>query len=263
MNDYYSTLGVERNATADEIKRAYRRLASQHHPDKGGNKEQFQKIQQAYDTLGDDQKRAHYDNPQPQFGGQGFPGGFHFNFSSGGFNFGDIFEQFNRQHAQQRSMVRMSLWVRLYDVAVGGKRPVSVATPAGASTIEIDIPQGINDGDTIRYPGLAPGGGDLAIQFRIHPDGHWGRDGLDLIMEESISVWDLIIGTDLEVTDITGKRLSIKVPPQTQPRSILRLRGHGLRTQQGQAGDLLVKVSATIPTAIHPDLIESIKKYRD
>jgi DnaJ-class molecular chaperone len=263
MTDYYSTLGVGKTATQDEIKRAYRKLASQHHPDKGGSKEEFQRVQQAYDTLGNDQKRSQYDNPAQQFSNAGFPGGFHFNFGPGGFNFSDVFGQFQQQHAQQRSMVRMSLWVRLHDIAVGGRRPISVATTSGASAIEIDIPMGINDGDTIRYPGLAPGGGDLAIQFRIHPDPRWSRDGLDLIVEESISIWDLVLGTDLNITDITGKSLAIKVPAETQPRTILRLRGHGLRTSQGRAGDLLVKVSANMPAKIHPDLIEAIKKYRD
>lgn len=268
MTDHYSTLGVTKSATADEIKRAYRRLASQHHPDKGGNKEQFQQIQQAYDVLGDDQKRAQYDNPNPfsNMNNNGFPGGFHFNFGPGGFNFSDMFEMFGQRggpnQEYQRRMTRMSLWIRLYDVATGGRRPVSVATPQGTATIEIDIPLGVQDGDTVKYSGLAPGGGDLAIQFRIHPDSHWSRDGLDLITEQNILIWDLILGTDLEITDITGKKLSVKVLPQTQPRSILRLRGHGLRTQQGQAGDLLVKVSTDMPNTIHPELIEAIKKYR-
>lgn len=263
MKDYYSILGVNRSASSDEIKQAYRRLASQHHPDKGGSKEEFQRVQEAYETLGNEQKRSQYDNPQPQFNQGGFPGGFHFNFGPGGFNFGDIFDQFHRQHAQQRSMVRMSLWVRLYDVATGGRRPVSIATPQGTSTIEIEIPLGVNDGDTVRYAGLAPGGGDLAIQFRIHPDPRWSRDGLDIVIDETISIWDLVLGTDLSITDIVGKNLTVKVPPQTQPRSILRLRGHGLKTASGAVGDLLVKISVKLPHNIHPDLIEAIKKYRD
>ena len=265
MSDHYTTLGINKTATTDEIKRAYRRLASQHHPDKGGSKEEFQRIQQAYDVLGDDHKRAQYDNPGPQFGG--FPGGFHFNFGGPGFNFNDVFEMFGQRRGPnqefQRRMVRMSLWIRLYDAAVGGRRPVSVATPQGTSTIEIDIPLGVNDGDTVKYSELAPGGGDLAIQFRIHPDATWARDGLNLITEKTISIWDLILGSDLEVTDITGKALSVRVPPKTQPQSILRLRAHGLRNAQGSAGDLLVKVVAAIPEYINSELIEAIKNHRD
>ena len=265
MSDYYSTLGVGRDASLDEIKRAYRRAASQHHPDKGGSKEQFQKIQEAYDTLGDEQKRAQYDNPGSQFGPggvHGFPGGFHFNFGPGGFNFNDIFGQFHRQHQQQRSMMRMSLWIRLHDVAVGGRRPVSVASPQGTATVEIEIPQGINDGDTIRYHGIAPGGHDLAVQFRIHPDPYWQRDGLNLIKDANISVWDLILGKQHEFSDITGQDLTVTIPPRTQPRTMLRVRGRGLRDGQGQAGDLLIRVNAQIPDVIDPEIIAAIQKHR-
>jgi len=94
MTDYYAALGVPRTATADEIKKAFRRLASQHHPDKGGDTQKFQAIQQAYATLGDEHKRAEYDNPRPQFSGfQGHPGGVNIN---------DIFGQmFGQQFGQQ------------------------------------------------------------------------------------------------------------------------------------------------------------------
>jgi DnaJ-class molecular chaperone len=266
MSDHYSTLGIERGASADEIKRAYRRMASQHHPDKGGDKNQFQAVEEAYRTLSDDQKRAAYDNPNP-FNGQqpgGFPGGFHFNFGGGpsGFPFGDVFGMFNQHAQQQRRMTRMSLWVSLRDIATGGRRPVSIATPQGTGVVEIEIPLGIMDGDTVRYENIAPGGGDLAVQFRIHPDAEWERNGLDLIIDRSISVWDLILGADLSIQNITGQTLTLVVPPRTHPRTMLRLRGHGLRNGQGQIGDMLVRVMAHIPDSIHPDLVEAIKKHR-
>lgn len=266
MSDYYSTLGVDRGASADEIKRAYRRMASQHHPDKGGDKNKFQAIEEAYRTLSDDQKRAAYDNPNPFGGpqGSGFPGGFHFNFNAGpgGFPFGDVFGMFNQHAQQQRRMTRMSLWVSLRDIATGGRRPVSIATPQGTGVVEIDIPLGINDGDTIRYPNIAPGGGDLAVQFRIHPDPAWERNGLDLCTDCAVSVWDLILGTDLQIQNIQGQNLTLVVPPRTHPRTQLRLRGHGLKNAAGQVGDLLVRIAANIPDHIHPDLIEAIKKHR-
>ena len=264
MSDHYSTLGINRGASADEIKRAYRKMASQHHPDKGGDKGKFQAVEEAYRTLSDDQQRAAYDNPNP-FGqqGGGFPGGFHFNFGGGGSPFGDIFGMFNQHHQQQqRSMMRMSLWVTLQDVAQGGRRPVSVATPQGTGVVEIEIPVGINDGDTIRYHSIAPGGGDLIVQFRVHPDPNWERNGLDLITELSISVWDLILGADITVRNIVGKELVLVVPARTQPRTQLRLRGHGLRNNQGQVGDLLVRVVAQLPDTIHPDLVAAIQKHR-
>ena len=209
MTDHYATLGVARTASADEIKRAFRKLASQHHPDKGGDTARFQQIQAAYDVLGDAAKRQQYDNPQP-FGGQNPFGqhGFNFDFSSGpgGFNFQDIFSAFNQhayQQPQRRGHVRMSLWIRLSDVAQGGRRPVAL----GNHTVEIDIPLGINDGDNVQYGGIAPGGADLVVQFRIHPEPNWSRDGLNLITEIAVPVWDLILGGEFTITDIQGNQL--------------------------------------------------------
>ena len=153
MPDHYATLGVARTATVDEIKKAFRKLASQHHPDKGGDTKKFQEIQAAYDTLGDSAKRQQYDNPAPQFAGM--PGGAQF-------NMGDIFSQmfgggmghgFQGQHPRRNHM-RMSLWITLKDVATGGHRQVAVGSTQGQSTIEIDIPLGINDGDMVQYLSL-------------------------------------------------------------------------------------------------------------
>jgi DnaJ-class molecular chaperone len=158
MTDHYAALGVPRTATQDEIKRAFRSLASKHHPDKGGDTKKFQEIQAAYAVLGDAQQRADYDNPRPQFSG----------FGGGGaqFNMHDIFSQmfggqspFGQQ--PRRNHVRMSLWITLLDVARGGRRPVALGTQAGTSTVEIEIPQGINDGDNVQYPGIAPGGQEI------------------------------------------------------------------------------------------------------
>ena len=144
MSDHYATLGVPRTATPDEIKRAFRRLASQHHPDKGGDTRKFQEIQAAYDTLGDAVKRADYDNPRPQF--SGFPGGAQFNMND---IFGQMFGQGFGQQRRQPNFVRMTLWIRLHDVAQGGNRPVAIGTAQGQQTIEVEIPLGINDGDSV------------------------------------------------------------------------------------------------------------------
>ena len=264
MSNYYSTLGVDRNASAEEIKRAYRKMAGKHHPDRGGDTVKFQEIEEAYRTLGDDQKRAAYDNPSPFEAGQsnGFPNGFHFNFGPGGFAFNDIFGMFNQHQQRQQSMMRMSLWIRLYDVAVGGPRAVSIATTNGSTTVEIEIPTAINDGDNVRYPGIAPGGQDLIIQFRIHPDPHWQRQDLDLISGLTVSVWDLILGADIPFTDITGAKLLATVPPRTQPKAMLRLRGKGLRDKNGRAGDILLRIDAVIPDSIDPELIAAVAKHR-
>jgi curved DNA-binding protein len=256
MLDHYATLGVSRTASQDEIKRAFRKLASQHHPDKGGDTAKFQAIQAAYDTLGDAGKRAAYDNPAPQF--SGFPGGAQFN------SMHDIFSMFGQGFPgqQRRNHVRMSLWVTLRDVATGGRRPVSINTGQGQSTVEIEIPLGLNDNDSIQYAGLAPGGQDLVITFRIQPDGVWQRSALNLATEQTVSVWDLILGGDLVVRSITGESLTVTIPVNTQPGTVLRLRAQGLRDQQGRRGDIHVKLAARIPQPVPPELIAAIQQHR-
>ena len=172
MTNHYQTLGVNRDATTDQIKRAYRRLASQHHPDKGGDKAKFQEIQSAYAILGDDQNRAEYNNPMR--GNNGF------NFQTNGagpFNFESIFDifgaKFQHPHQQQRRAQHavMTLWITLRDVASGGNRSISVGTHQGTMTVEIEIPLGINDGDSVQYSGIGPGGIDLVCNFLSNTPG--------------------------------------------------------------------------------------------
>lgn len=258
MKNLYQTLGVERTATADEIKRAYRRLAGQHHPDKGGDTRLFQEIQAAYDVLGDPQRRAEYDNPHMggMHFGPGFAGGQPFNFDTIFDIFGTRF-QHNPFH-QQRMQARMTLWVTLADIAQGGRKTVSVGTQSGTQTVEIEIPEGIEDGTTIQYAGLAPGGGDLIIQYRIHAHPGWQRQGLNLMTEQTINIWNCVLGGELLMRDLLGSQLTVTVPPRTQPGTVMRLRGRGLR-QKNNVGDILVRINAMIPDHIDDELIELIK----
>jgi DnaJ-class molecular chaperone len=261
MTDYYAALGVPKTATADDIKRAFRKLASQHHPDKGGDTQKFQAIQEAYATLGDEQKRAEYDNPRPQFSGfQGHPGGVNINDI-----FGQMFgQQFGQQHQHpRRSHVRMTLWISLLDVATGGKRTVSLGTQAGVSAVEIEIPLGINDGDNVQYEGIGPGGSDLVVQFKVSPDRKWQRDGLNLTQEVRIDIWNLILGGDLTIDTLSGKTLSTQVPARTQPGTVLRLKAQGLRDRAGRTGDIMVRVQAQIPENIPSEIINAIQKHQE
>lgn len=253
MSDYYSDLGVERGASADEIKAAYRKLAMQHHPDRGGDQAQFQKIQEAYATLSDDQKRAHYDNPMnQQFGGMPFE--HHFGQQ---FNFNDIFNMFGTRF-HQPSYARMTLWINLVDVAKGGSRTVGIGTQTGTVTVEIDLPAGLEDGDNVQYRGLAPGGQDLVVTFRIHPDPRWQRNGADLTTDLSATFWQLVAGDTMHMQDIEGNKLEIVVPPRTQPGTLLRVRGRGLVGKNGQRGDMLVRMGGRIPPVVSPELLAAI-----
>ena len=265
MSDYYQTLGVQRNATPDEIKKAYRKLAGQHHPDKdGGDKHKFQEIQKAYEALSDPNKRAQYDNPMPQ--------GFHFEFGGdgAGFDFNNIFSMFGQQfrggpqpgRGPRQQFTRMSLWVTLQDIASGGKRAVNVGTQHGTSTIEIEIPLGINDGDNVQYAGIGPGGTDLIVNFRIHNNPKWQRNGLNLTTDHQVSIWDCLVGGETEIRDILNNPISITIPPCSQPGGLLRLKGRGLAPRQGTPGDLLVRLQAKMPSSIDPELAELIKQQQ-
>lgn len=256
--NYYDVLGVAKTATADEIKRAYRRLASQHHPDKGGDTAKFQQIEEAYSTLSNTNKKAEYDDPNSFFGKHS-----NSSWQQAGtqFNFNDIFQMFGTQFtSQSRSHARMSLWIGLQDVATPGKRLISVGTAAGTQAIEIEIPNGIGDGDHVQYSGLAPGGQDLVVTFRIRPDPDWQRQESNLTTTLTVTVWQLIAGADVPIVDIRGQKLMLTVPAMTQPGTLLRIKGRGLPDRAGNTGDMLMRMDTRIPQKISPDLIIAIQK---
>lgn len=262
MKDYYKTLGVDRTATPDQLKQSYRRLASQHHPDKGGDTAQFQEIQEAYATLSDEAKRSMYDR-----GGNPSNTQFH---TGPGFDFDAIFNIFGADlRGQRRQSPRMELWISLEDVAAGGSRTVSMQVNGTVTNAEINIPPGIQNSDTVRYPGLAPGGQDLIIVYRIKPHATWQTDGINIVTEHVVDIWDLVLGTNIKIRDLLGKELLLTVPPETQPGSLLRARGLGLPARQlpgdriqNHKGDLLVRIKGKISTPVDQNIIEAIRKSR-
>ncbi len=256
MKDHYQTLGVERTATGEEIKRVYRRLASQHHPDKGGDKERFQEIQQAYAVLSDPAQRQQYDNPGIRINVGSNP---HFNFDSIFDMFGARFQE---QH-RQRMATRMQLWIGLRDVAQGGRRAVSVATHQGQVNIELEIPQGVEEGDSVRYQGLAPGGSDLIVTFRLRPEPGWTRQDDTVTQDVTVPIWDLILGAEIRVNTLRDAEIIVTVPAMTQPGTAMRIRGHGLRRRGASAsGDMLVRLHAVLPDHITPELQDRIRAER-
>jgi DnaJ-class molecular chaperone len=263
VKDYYQILGVPRNASEDDIKRAFRKQAMQHHPDRGGDQNRFQEINEAYATLSDPKRRAEYDNPRPQFGPQ-------FGGMPGGFNMDEIFNMFgvNMRQGRQGQNPRIALWVTLEDAARGGPRMISLQLGNSVNNVEIDIPVGIGDGDTIRYPRLSPDGNDLVVTYRFKPDPKWQRDQQNITTERVVELWDLILGCEIPVTDLTGATLMLHIPPRTQPGSLLRLKGRGLPASTlpgragGRPGDLFVRVQAQIPTVIDDGILSAIRKAK-
>ena len=261
MIDHYSTLGVGKTANADDIKKAYRKLAGKHHPDKGGDTSTFQKIEEAYRILSDPQQRQQYDNPMPQGNPfQGFPGG-GFQFNMNGFNmdemFGQMFRQHN-QHHQQQNTYRTSYWITLEQAYKGGEEMLKLQTPTGLHMVKVNIPKGVPDGGQVRYEKVVDSS-DLIVEYRIHNHLKYERKGNDLHYNHSISVLDLIVGATFQFTTIGGKTLDVTVQPKTQPFMHLKLAGHGMPMQgTNMAGDQIILLKPFIPDNIDSRITDSI-----
>jgi curved DNA-binding protein len=263
--DHYNTLGVAKTATPDEIKKAYRKLASQHHPDKGGDTAMFQKVEEAYRILSDPQKRQEYDNPMPQFNGG--PGGFSFN--ANGFDFGDIIGQMfgqQRQHPHQprQQVYRTSIDIDLTQAYYGGKHHIQLQTPTGNKMIEIDIPIGCENGSQVRVNEVIPNA-TLVVEFRIRKHLKYDRIGNDLICNQQISVLDLIAGGTFEFDTLGGKTLEVTIKPKTQPYMQVKLSGHGMPIygRPNVFGDQIILLKPYIPDTIDQSIIDSINKFKN
>lgn len=260
--DYYSVLGVDRSASQDDIKKAYRKLAMKHHPDRGGDNQHFQEISEAYNVLSDPQKRQQYDNPpQGNFGGFGFGGDPH--------DINDIFSQIFGHHRrgnpfqqQQEPVYRTRVAVSLQEAYRGEQKVLQMQTPEGNKVITINIPKGVQSGDKLRYNNII-GNATLVVEFIVTPDLRFDRKGWDLYANISVSVLDLIAGTKTKFTTINGKTLEVKVPPQTQPYMQLKIAGAGMPRPDGSFGDQILLIKPYVPDNISEELLECIKRNQD
>jgi curved DNA-binding protein len=257
--DFYQILGVSKTATSDEIKQAYRRLASRHHPDKsGGDTATFQRIEEAYRILSNSETRAQYDNPTSQF--TGFPGGFHFDIN-GSNPFEDLLNQFTRHHQQQRQRAySLDVFVNLEQIAAGTTEVIQIQTETGPKNLQIKIPKGIEDGQRIRYDNLMPDG-PLIINFRIRAHKTFQRRGLDLWSDISINVFDLILGTTIEIPTIYGNTLEVNIKPGTKSGSSLRISNYGLESSN-RHGDQFLLINCHIPDTISDNLKTALEQER-
>ena len=165
------------------------------------------------------------------------------------------------QQEQRRATANLQLWITLADLARPGPKVIAVSSPHGQSQIEIQIPPGLNDGDAIRYPKIAPGQQDLVITYRIRPDTAWQRDGAHVITERAVDVWQAILGGEITVHTLRDAEIAVRIPPRTQNGTMLRVRGHGLpQRNTGIPGDMLVRVQLRLPDHIPDDLLAQIQQ---
>ena len=268
--DYYQILGVERTANQEDIKKAYRKLAMKHHPDRGGSQADFQKIQEAYSILSDPEKKQHYDNPQQSF--QGPPPGFEDIFRS--FNFGggvNLDEIFRRQQNVRNRNLNLQTTISLEEAFEGKEIVANIQLPGGKDhIINVKIPPGIQDNMTLRLRGIgdntfsnAPPG-DVHLTVNVSPHQEFQRSGDDLLKEIQISAFDAMLGTNVIVTTLEKKTLNVSIAPGTQPGNMLRIHGHGMPNVKDSRfrGQLLLSVKVSIPH-LTEEQKEIVKKLRN
>ena len=283
MANYYDILGVPRNASEKDVKNAFKKKAMQYHPDRGGNEEQFKQINEAYDVLKDPKKKSQYDqfgtaNPQHR------PQGHEYHFHGGNINIEEIFNSFftegNEGHPffgrgfqrPRNQNVTIAADIDLEDVVHGKKLIASYRLPNGQEqTANIDIPPGVRHGDTINFRGMGgneyfPGRpqGDLHVKIRIKRHPIYDVDGLDLYITKSVDLFDLILGTNVNVDTIHGKKLNVTVPAGTNPGTTYSIHEQGLPDHRtGAIGRLFVKVNGTTPKVNNEKHRERLRKIQN
>jgi DnaJ-class molecular chaperone len=288
MKNYYDILGVDEKATSAEITKAFKDLAKQHHPDRGGDKDRFQEINEAHDTLKNSQKRHDYDTMRkfgsPRQGGgehpffnedifgdffSGFGGdnsGFRFNFTG---RDGDerIFRNVRNQPRGNRNVqVRMAISIK--EAMMNNEKTISYKLPSGREEFAtVKIPAGVQHGVTFKFSGMGDDSiknmprGDLMVVMSVLDSDGFTRKGNDLYTDKTIDCFQAVRGHEFNLKLLEDKVIKVKVPAGTQPGTLLTMKGLGMPVHKtlNIRGNLYVKIHILIPQLSAQDL----KKIKD
>ena len=296
--DYYKILGVERKASADDIRSAYRKLAMQYHPDKNpGDKkaeDKFKEINEAYQVLSDEQKRARYDQLGSAYSdfrtGGGRPGDFRWDdwfqqqqggqqrgygnaeepFTGGNFSdfFRSIFGEAVRNSARNQSMQQQQAYQQEVQISFqeAYEGTLRQFQSSSGKKLQVRIPAGVKTGSKVRVAGAGPEGLDLYLVVNITDEDKFERDGYDLTTTSTLSVFTLILGGETEVETPAGK-VKLTIPAGTQIDQVFRLGGRGMPHLKDPKtkGDLYVKLKVQIPKHLsskQKELLEEVSKIK-
>lgn len=273
--DFYQTLGVAESANQDDIKKAYRKLATQHHPDKGGDTAKFQSIAQAYDTLGDENKRAQYDAQRKGMGGDG-----NFHFTSGDINdlfgqmfggqnpFGNAFRQTRTQQVRRKNRdLNIRVKISFKQSYLGAELEATYQTPSGRKeNVIIKVPEGIQSGQTIRYQSLGDDSdpnlprGDLNVTVMVEHSQAYERKGDDLLVYVTINPIEAMIGCTKSVENLDETQLNIIIRPGVQHGTEYVTKGLGFKNLKGVRGNLVTVIGIEIPSVTDSKLKEKLEQ---
>jgi molecular chaperone DnaJ len=281
--DFYKILGIGKSATGDEIKKKYRSLARELHPDKTKGdtamEEKFKAVSEAYDILSDGKKRAEYDQARDMFerggmrapqGGQNFQGG-DFSDIFGGGNPQDIFANLfgggGRRGPRKGQDLQTEATITFKEAAFGTTLELRLSADGGPSqTISARVPAGVNDGAKIRVKGKGSKGeagpGDLFILLHVKPHAIFSRKGENIALTVPVTFTEATLGGDIKVPTLAGDEVTLRIAPGTSNGRVLRVKGRGI-TKGTTVGDLLVTIEVQVPQRVEGEALEALKKYAE
>jgi len=261
--DYYKILEVDRSADQDTIKKAYKKKAMKHHPDKGGDEAQFKKINEAFQVLSDPTKKQNYDTTGSA-DGEAFNG---FNYrpytgrTNTPFNVDDIFRSFgvhfqnNHSRMVKNKDVVIEYAITIKDIYKGKSETIEFRLPSGRTEVlDVNIPKGIRPGNKVKFTNIGDDSirelprGDIYLHLTLHPDNLFALEGDDLHGVLHADIFDLIVGARYEIELPDETMIEMTIPPGTNPGTMFSINGHGLPIRNtNKTGRIYMKVKCNIP----------------